>query len=64
MPDGVFKAMIIRILIGLEKKVKNMSETFNMAIRNNIEIRGSINKMKNTHDGMNSKNELMTQKTK
>ena len=27
MPDGEFKAMIIRILTGLEKRVEDISET-------------------------------------
>ena len=56
--DTEFKAMIIRILTGLEKRVEDMSETLNTEIRNNIaEIKGSINKMRNMLDGMNSKRE-------
>jgi len=35
--------MIIWILTGLEKRVEDMSETFNTEIRNNREIKGSIN---------------------
>jgi len=47
MPDGEFKAMIIKILAGLEKRVEDISETINTEIRNNIaEIKGSINKVR------------------
>ena len=46
-PDGEFKAMIIRILIGLEKRVEGISEILNTEIRNNIaEIKDSINEMR------------------
>ena len=52
MPDREFKAMIIRILTGLEKRVEDINETFNTKIRNNIgEIKGSINETRNMHDG-------------
>jgi len=34
--EGVFKAMIIRILTGLEKRVEDMSETLNTEKRNKI----------------------------
>ena len=58
MPEGVFKATIIRMLTGLEKRVEDVTETLNTKIRNNIgEIKGSINKMRNMLDGMNSKRE-------
>ena len=51
-----FKAMIIRILPGLERRVEDMSETHNTEIKNNIaEIKGSINKIRNKLDGMNSR---------
>jgi len=41
--------MIIRILTELEKKVEDMSKTINREIKNNIaEIKGSINKIRNT----------------
>ena len=36
MSNGEFKAMIIRILTALKKRVEDMSETLNTAIRNNI----------------------------
>ena len=49
--------MIIRILTGLEKRVENISEMINMEIRNNIEIKGSTNKMRNTSDRKKSRME-------
>ena len=53
MPKGV---IIIRILTRLEKRVEDVSKTFNTEIMNHIvEIKGSINKRRNTLDGMNSK---------
>lgn len=53
MPDREFKETIIRILTGLEKKVKDRIENLNTEIRKNIaEIKGTINKMRNTLDGM------------
>ena len=59
MSNGEFKAMIIRMLTGLEKKVAiEVSETINTKIKNTIaEIKGSINEMRNTLDGMNSRME-------
>lgn len=55
MPDGEFKAMNIRLLTALEKRMEYISETVNPEIRNNIaEIKGSVNKMRNLLDGMNS----------
>ena len=65
-PDGEFKAVIIRILTGLEKRVENISETINIEIRDNIaEVKGLINEMRNMLSGMNSslekqRKELMT----
>ena len=45
MLDREFKAMTIRILTGLEKRVEDMSETLNTKIRNNIaEIKDSKKK--------------------
>ena len=38
MHNGEFKALIMRILIGLKKRVKDMNETLNIEIRNNIEV--------------------------
>ena len=68
MPDSEFKAMIIRKLIGLEKKVEDMSEILNIETRNNTaEIKGTISKMRNTLDGMKTwkkqRNELVEEKT-
>ena len=33
MPDGEFKAMIIRIFTGLEKRMENISETLTTDIK-------------------------------
>ena len=56
MADGEFKAIIIRILTGLEKRVEDISETFKAEIKNNIaEIKGSINNMTNTPDRIQSR---------
>lgn len=58
MLDREFKETIIRILTGLEKKVKDRIESLNTEIRKNIgEIKGTINKMRNTLDGMKRKTE-------
>ena len=62
--------MIIKILIGIEKRVEDMSYSLNAEIKKNIaELKGSINKMNNMLDRMKSKmeeeqNKLMTLKTK
>ena len=41
MPGRKFKAMIVRTLNGLEKRVEDISETLNTEIRNKIvEIKG------------------------
>ena len=52
--------MITKTLTGLnnnnKKRVEDRSETLNTEIRNNTaEIKGSINQMKNTLDGMNNR---------
>jgi len=64
MPNKEFKATIIILLTGLEKRVEDISETINTEIRSNkAEIKSSINKVRNTLDGMNSRLEaweLMT----
>ena len=53
-----FKAMVIRIFTGLQKRVEDMSETLNRDTRNNIgEIKGSVNEMGNTFDAKNSRME-------
>ena len=52
MLDTEFKAMILRILSRLKKRLEDISETINTEIRNNIaEIQGSINKMRKALDG-------------
>jgi len=62
--DGEFKAMIICIITGLEKRVEHINETINTEIRNNIaEIKGSINEMRNMLDGMNSRLEEAEEQT-
>ena len=56
MLDVEFKAMIIRILTGLEKRVEEISETLNTKIRNDIlEIKGPVNEMRNMLDGMDNR---------
>lgn len=47
MPARGFKAIIIRIPIGLKKRVEDINETINTEKRNNIaEIKSSVYKMK------------------
>ena len=56
--DKEFKVMIIRILTGIENRVESMNETQNIKIRNKIaEIKGSINEIRNTPDGINNRME-------
>ena len=56
MLDGVFKAIIIRILTGLEKRVEDISETLNTEIeKNKSEMKGAINYIRNVPDAMNSR---------
>lgn len=56
MPDGELKVKIIRILSGLEKRGEDICDAINTDIRNNIaEIKGSINEMRNSLDGMSSR---------
>jgi len=43
IPDGQFKAMIIRILTGLENRAGDISETLNTEIRNNSRDKGLNN---------------------
>ena len=45
--------MIIRIDAGFEKRVEDMCETLNTETKNNI-VKGSVNKMRNTLEEMNS----------
>ena len=47
MPDRKFKAMIIKILIGLEKRVEDISETLNTEIKKNqSEIKNTTNEIR------------------
>jgi len=44
--------------VGLEKRVEDISEALTTEIRNNTaEVKGSLNEMRNTPDGMNSRME-------
>ena len=45
MPDQKFKVMIIKILTGLEKRIKDISEIFSKEIEN---IKKNQSEMKNT----------------
>ena len=48
MPDREFKTIIIRILTGLEKRVEEMTGTYNTEIRSYItKIKGTTNKVRN-----------------
>lgn len=54
IPHTEFKVVITKIFAGLKKRVEHISETLNTEIRNNrAEAKGSINEIRNTHDGMN-----------
>ena len=55
MPDREFKVMVIKILTGLEKRVKDMSENLNRGIRNNIAEIQRTNIIRNMHDGLHSR---------
>ena len=56
MPDREFKVMIIKIFTGLEKRVKDISETLNNEIKENqSEMKNTISEIKNTLDGINSR---------
>jgi len=45
MPDRKFKAVLIKILTGLEKKVEDISETLNTDKKEPIEIKNTINEI-------------------
>ena len=59
MPDGEFKATIIRILTGLEKRIEDISETLTTEIKelkkNQSEMKNAINEIGNRLDAMNSR---------
>lgn len=56
MPDREFKVMTIKLFTELEKRVKGISKTINTEIRNiKANKKGSINKIRNKLDGMNSR---------
>ena len=52
MPDPEFKATIIRILTGLEKRTENLSGTLTTEIK---KLKSPINEIKNTLGAMNSR---------
>ena len=57
--DGEFKATIIRILTGLEKRIEYISETLVMEIKDIktylLELKNTISKVGNRFDAMNSR---------
>lgn len=58
MPEGKFKAMIIRILTGLEKRMKDISETLITEIKElkkKTKMKSAINEIRNLPDAMNSR---------
>lgn len=67
--DGEFKAIIIRLLTGLERRIEDINETFITEIkqlkRNESEMKSAISKIGNRLDAINSRleeerNELVT----
>ena len=58
MPVREFKVMAIKLLIGLDKRVGNLSETLNKEVRvkkNQSVMQNSITDIKNTLEGINSR---------
>ena len=59
MPYGEPKAMIIRILTGLEKRMEDISETLSTEIKelkkNQSEMKNTTNEIGNRFDAMNSR---------
>ena len=59
MPDGEFKAMNIKIVTELEKRMKDISETITTEIKelkmNKSEMKSTINESRNISDAMNSR---------
>ena len=59
MPDREFEVMAIKIFIGFEKSVENLSETLNKETENikenQLEMTNLIIKMKNIPDGINTR---------
>ena len=52
MPDREVKVMIIKILIGLEKRVEDISETLNKEIKKNqSEMKNTLSRIKNIVNG-------------
>ena len=67
---GVLKAVIIRILTGLEKRVEDMSETLNTEIRSNRDklfnkqMRNTLNRMNGRLEEAGEHNDLEDRVTK
>ena len=57
MPDGAFKATIIRILTGLEKRIEDISETLITEIKRvkESEMKNTINEIASRLDSMNTR---------
>ena len=61
MSDSKYKVMLIKILDRIEKEVQDLHETLHKEIedlrKNQLEIINSLNEIKNTPSGINSKKE-------
>ena len=59
MPHREFKVMVIKILARLEKRVEDLSETFNKERtnikKNQSDMKNSMNEMKNELNGITSR---------
>ena len=55
MSDKKFKVIIVKILTGLGKRIENMSDILNKEIKKNQSEMNTINEIKNTLDGINSR---------
>ena len=63
MPERQFKIMIVKVFIGFEKRVEDMSETLNTEIRNNSGDKG-FNKQNEKHTRWNETSILEEQRNK
>ena len=57
MPDGEFKATIIRILTGFEKRIRDISKslTTERKVKKESEMENAMSKIGNRLDAMNSR---------
>ena len=55
MPYREFKVTTIKILIGLGERVEDIRETLKKNIKKNQSMMNTINEIKNTLDGINSR---------